>query len=135
MVANQSAQRTATQNIPPLIPTQQPTILNIRNVSIAGRSQQQISANQPQQIVHTTNASNISYITTSTQQPQQQHIQQMQIQQQQQQQPNKTQQIHIQQASQSNNTIQLQSSTNNAPKYNQVRLVLIYVLCFFVQVS
>ncbi|KAJ6648813.1 Negative elongation factor A, partial [Pseudolycoriella hygida] len=51
-----NAQRTTIQNIPPLIPTQQPTILNIRNVSIAGRPNQ----------IQTTNASNISYITTNS---------------------------------------------------------------------
>lgn len=121
MIANNTNQRTVSQNPPPLIPTQQPTILNIRNVSIAGRSQQQIIANKPQQ----TNASNISYITTTSTQPQQQQqqIQQVQVQKQQQQQQtqiinNQGQQIHIQQSSQPN-TIQLQS-TNTSGKYNQV---------------
>lgn len=128
-------QRATQQNPPPLIPTQQPTILNIRNVSIAGRTQQQISsAQQPasstsssQQQAHTTNASNISYITTTTsQQPQQQqqHIQQLQVQKQQQQPQlinQQGQQIHIQQSSQPN-TIQMQSA-NSSAKYNQVSLI------------
>lgn len=86
-----NAQRTTIQNIPPLIPTQQPTILNIRNVSIAGRPNQ----------IQTTNASNISYITTTNSQHQQQQPQQIQQQIIQQQQPQ---------------TIQV----SNAPKYSQV---------------
>lgn len=92
-----NAQRTTIQNIPPLIPTQQPTILNIRNVSIAGRQNQ----------IQTTNASNISYITTTNsqhQQQQQQQPQQVQIQQQ------------IIQQQQQPQTIQV----SNAPKYSQV---------------
>lgn len=87
-----NTQRTAIQNIPPLIPTQQPTILNIRNVSIAGRQNQ----------IQTTNASNISYITTSNSQQQQQSGQQIQMIQQQQ------------------PTIQV----SNTPKFSQVNDVI-----------
>lgn len=93
-----NAQRTTIQNIPPLIPTQQPTILNIRNVSIAGRQNQ----------IQTSNASNISYITTTNSQANNQQPQQIQIQQQQiiqQQQPQQQQQ---------------QIQVSNAPKYSQV---------------
>lgn len=95
-----NAQRTTIQNIPPLIPTQQPTILNIRNVSIAGRQNQ----------IQTTNASNISYITTANSQANNQQPQQIQIQQQQiiqQQQP------------------QQQIQVSNAPKYSQVCLSIV----------
>lgn len=97
-VVGQQPQQQQQQNIPPLIATQQPTILNIRNVSIGGRQQQQITTTNPQQM-QTTSASNIQYITT-TQQPQQQ------------------QRIQIQQ--QQPATIQLQQ-TGGVQKYNQVR--------------
>lgn len=94
------------QNIPPLIATQQPTLLNIRNVSIAGRQQQQITTTNPsQQQMQTTSASNISYITTTQQPHQQQQLQQQRI------------QIQQQPA-----TIQLQQSPG-MQKFNQVRVL------------
>lgn len=71
MVPSANVQRSSIQNIPPLIPTQQPTILNIaQNVSLANR-QQPITIH-----TQTSAPSTISYITTSQAQLQQQQQQQ-----------------------------------------------------------
>lgn len=71
MVPSANVPRSSIQNIPPLIPTQQPTILNIQqNVSLANR-QQPITIH-----TQTSSPSTISYITTSQAQLQQQQQQQ-----------------------------------------------------------
>lgn len=73
MVPSANVPRSSIQNIPPLIPTQQPTILNIQqNVSMANR-QQPITIH-----TQTSSPSTISYITTSQAQLQQQQQQQIQ---------------------------------------------------------
>lgn len=60
VVPSPNVQRSSIQNIPPLIPTQQPTILNIQqNVSLANRQQPITIQTQ------TSSPSTISYITTS----------------------------------------------------------------------
>lgn len=71
VMPSSNVQRSSIQNIPPLIPTQQPTILNIQqNVSLANR-QQPITIH-----TQTSSPSTISYITTSQAQLQQQQQQQ-----------------------------------------------------------
>ena len=130
-------QRTQMQNIPPLIPTQQPTILNIRNVSlgstISSRPQQTIQTNPMQ----TTNASNVQYITTTTRsnhlqnqtQPQQHQLQGTQIQhvqvQKQPQQIIQQQIVHHQQQQQQQQSQGTTIQLSNAPKYSQVRQSLL----------